>query len=199
MTRLWFGGSFNPIHHGHLICARAVAEARGFDKVVLVPSYQPPHKALSQDIAPAEDRLAMCRLATAGSGLFDVEDLEIRRGGPSFTIDTVRELKRRGNSQVHWLVGADMARILPQWHEPAALLAETRLVLMARPGWTMDWAELPPAHRELQRDVVTAPLIQISATEIRARVGAGRSIEYLAPEAVVRYIAERELYRSAHV
>src|SRR5262249_25318255 len=101
MARLWFGGSFNPIHHAHLIGARAVAEARGHEKVVLVPSYQPPHKLLGHDMAPAEDRLAMCQLAVEGSTMFEVDDLELRRGGPSFTIDTVRELKRRWNSQVH--------------------------------------------------------------------------------------------------
>src|SRR3954469_12040258 len=104
MARLWFGGSFNPIHHAHLICARAAAEARGMERVVLVPTYQPPHKLLTAEIAAAEDRLAMCHLAAAGSDLFEVSDVELERGGPSFTIDTVRELKRQGHPEVHWLI-----------------------------------------------------------------------------------------------
>jgi nicotinate-nucleotide adenylyltransferase len=195
MARLWFGGSFNPIHHGHLICARTVAEVRGFEKVVLVPTYQPPHKLLGPQIATPEDRLAMCRLAVQGSSLFGADDLELRRGGPSFTIDTVRELKRRGESEVHWLIGADMVQILPQWHEPEALLAETRFVLMARPGWSFDWNRLPPPYRSLCEQVVTTPLIEISATGIRNRVAAGQSVNYLLPEAVVKYIEQRGLYR----
>src|SRR2546423_7761959 len=194
MPRLWFGGSFNPIHHAHLICARAVAEARGFEKVVLVPTYQPPHKLLGPQIASPEDRLAMCRLAVQSSKRFEVDDLELRRGGPSFTIDTVRELKRGGEKEVNWLIGADMVQILPQWHEPEALLTETRFILMARPGWTMDWDRLPPPYRSLREQVVTTPLIDISATDVRSRVAAGRPIDYLLPEAVVRYIEQRKLY-----
>src|SRR5205807_1174361 len=178
-------------HHAHLICARAVAEARGFEKVVLVPAYQPPHKELTAEIASAEDRLAMCRLAAAGSELFEVDDIELQRGGPSFTIDTVRELKRRGWPEVHWLIGADMVQILPQWHEPAALLAEARLVVMARPGWSIDWDKLPPAYRELRHEVVTVPPIEMSATEIRSRVRRGLGIEYLTPEGVVGYVREK--------
>src|SRR5258708_2030807 len=96
MHRLCFGGSFNPVHHGHLICARAVAEAKGFDKVVLIPASPPPHKPENAEIAPPEHRLAMCRLATQGCDLFEVNDLEFRRQGPSFTLDTARELRNAG-------------------------------------------------------------------------------------------------------
>jgi nicotinate-nucleotide adenylyltransferase len=199
MPRLWFGGSFNPIHYAHLICARAVAEARGFEKVVLVPSYQPPHKLLGQEIAPSEHRLAMCRLAVQASAMFEVDDLELRRGGPSFTIDTIRELTRRGESEVYWLIGADMVQTLPQWHEPDALLEEAKFVLMARPGWTTDWDRLPPPYRGLRNQVVTTPLIEISATDIRHRVAIGKPVDYLAPGDVVRYIAEHGLYRGDQV
>ena len=195
MAKLWFGGSFNPIHHAHLIAARAVAEARGYERVVLVPSFQPPHKLLERDIAPAEDRLAMCRLAVAGSALFEVDDLELRRGGPSFTIDTVRELKRRGNAKVHWLIGADMVNILPQWHEAAALMAEATIVVMARPGWECDWERLPAEYQKLKAQEVPVPPVQMSATQIRNRVRRGLGIEYLTPEGVVRYIRDRGLYR----
>ena len=196
MARLWFGGSFNPIHHGHLICARAVAEQRGFDKVVLVPSSQPPHKRLHAEMAAPEHRLAMCRLAVEGSDLFEVDDLELRRDGPSYTLDTVRELRRRGWPEVHWMIGADMLQILPFWHEPAALLAETRFLIVARPGWSLDWDRLPPEYQALRKDVVTAPLVEIRATEIRERVREGKSIEYLTPEGVERYIGRHDLYRT---
>lgn len=195
MATLWFGGSFNPIHNAHLICARAVAERGGFDRIILVPSAQPPHKPGSTDLAAPEHRLAMCRLATAGDPLFDVDDLELRRSGPSYTIDTVLELKRRGEKQVNWLIGADMLAILPQWHRPEDLIREANLILMARPGWRFDFASLPSAFRHLEKNIIEAPLIDISATEIRRRIREGRSIRYLVPEAVERYIRERDLYR----
>lgn len=193
---LILGGTFNPLHHGHLITARAVAEAAGYDGVVLMPSAQPPHKPNFADLAPSEDRLAMCRLAVDGSEFFTVEDLETTRSTPSYTINTARELKRRGWQTVDWLIGADMLLSLPTWHEAACLLREVNFVVMARPGWTLDWDTLPPEYRALSRNVVTAPRLEISSTAIRARVAAGRSIDYLVPPAVARYIAERGLYRA---
>src|SRR5690606_12868952 len=122
MATLWFGGSFNPIHNGHLICARAVAERAGFDKIVLVPSAQPPHKPDATDLASPQDRATMCRIATQEDPLFAVDDLELTRPGASYTIDTVAELKQRGEQEVNWLIGADMLAILPQWHRPEDLI-----------------------------------------------------------------------------
>jgi len=195
MAQLWFGGSFNPIHHAHLICARAVAETMGFEKVVLVPSSQPPHKPKNAAVAPAAHRLAMCRLAVEGDGLFTVDDLELQREGASYTIDTVRELRKQRYPEINWMIGADMLQILPVWHEPAALLAETRFIIVARPGWQIDWQTLPVPYRALQTRVVIAPLLEISATDIRKRVATGKSIDYLTPQKVVRYIGEVGLYR----
>ena len=195
MAKLWFGGSFNPIHHAHLICSRAVAEAAGFDRVVLVPSAQPPHKPDSAILAPAADRLAMTRLAVAGDPLFEVDDLELSRTGPSYTLDTARELVARGEGPVSWLIGADMLLILPTWHRPQELLREVHFVVMARPGSPIDWTKLPSEFQHLQQNVIEAPLISISATEIRKRVKEGRSIRCLTPEPVMEYIRERGLYR----
>jgi nicotinate-nucleotide adenylyltransferase len=192
--RLIFGGSFNPIHYGHLICARAAAEALGYEQVVLVPSAQPPHKPGAADLAPAGDRLAMAKLAIGQSTLFKINRIELEREGPSYTIDTARQLKAGGWGKIDWLIGADMVQILPQWHQPEELLREVNFVVLARPGWQLNWEKLPKRFRFLRDGVVEAPMIQISASEIRQRVREGRSIEFLTPAAVVEYIAERGLY-----
>jgi nicotinate-nucleotide adenylyltransferase len=196
MAKLFFGGSFNPIHLAHLICARSAAEQTGADRVVLVPSAQPPHKPKTADLAPASHRVKMCQLAVAGCENCDVNDLETTRAGPSYTIDTARELARRGEGPVRWLIGADMLANLPKWHQPEALLEEVEFVVMARPGWTFEWDALPPPYRKLRERVVQTPLIDISATEIRRRVAAGLPIDFLTPEPVVRYIRETGLYRA---
>jgi nicotinate-nucleotide adenylyltransferase len=198
MPTLCFGGSFNPIHNAHLVCAQVVAEKGGYERVLLIPSATPPHKmhdARQSDLASPQDRLAMCRLGIAGSNLFDVSDIETRRGGPSYTIDTVRQLKAQGWPRVDWLIGADMLMFLPKWHQPLELLAEAHFVIMARPGFTIDWSRLPAEYARLQTNVVQAPQIAISATEIRRRVRSGEPIEHLVPAKVARYIAERGLYR----
>ena len=194
MDTLWFGGSFNPIHVGHLLCARAVAESAGFGRVVLVPNAQSPHKQSFTDLAPAIDRLAMCRLATAGDALFDVDGRELERSGPSYTIDTVGELRREGVPRPAWLIGADQLLALPSWHRAAALLTDARLVVMARLGWPIAWDQVPPPFAALQQSVVAIPQLEISATDIRRRVAAGRSIRHLVPDAVADYIAIRRLY-----
>jgi nicotinate-nucleotide adenylyltransferase len=196
MAKLCFGGSFNPIHVGHLVCARYAAERLGFSSVVLIPSSQPPHKPDAADLAPASERVRMCQLAVAGCDGFEINDLETKRTGPSYTIDSARELKQPGRDRVSWLIGADMVRGLPTWHEPGALMAEVEFVVIARPGWSFDWELLPPAFRRLREKVVDAPLIDISATEIRRRVGAGLPIDFLTPERVVRHIHETGLYRA---
>src|SRR5579864_3562256 len=101
MPVLYFGGSFDPIHHGHLICARVVAERTGFSKVMLVPAAQPPHKLVDAGFTNGQDRLEMCRLATAGSVLFEISDIELTLSSPSYTIQTVAEIKRRTSQPVH--------------------------------------------------------------------------------------------------
>jgi nicotinate-nucleotide adenylyltransferase len=195
MTKLCLGGSFNPLHVGHLLVARAVAEARGFDRVMLIPSAQPPHKPEAADLAESCHRLQMCQAVSRADPFFEVEPLELNRSGPSYTIDTVRELARRGwTGRVSWLIGADMLEILPKWHLPQELLQEVDFVIARRPGSVIDWSGLPPGYRHLEAAVVDAPLIEISATQIRRRLAAGRSIRYLVPPEVERYIAEHRLY-----
>ena len=144
----------------------------------------------------ASHRARMCHLAVTGDDFFAVDEIETRRSGPSFTVDTVAELKRQGEPEVPWLIGADMALLLPWWHNPAKLVAETNLVLMARPGWTLDWSTLPAEFRHLEKNLVPAPQLDISSTMIRSRLSSGKSARYLLPDAVIQYIASNGLYSS---
>jgi nicotinate-nucleotide adenylyltransferase len=194
MTKICFGGSFNPIHVGHLMVARAVAEAKGFDRIVLVPSAQPPHKPSPADLAGSQHRLKMCQLVTECDPLFEVSDFEILRHGPSYTVDTVRQLKNAGWTGVAWLIGADMVQILPQWHQPLQLLEEVQFYIAQRPGYEIDWSALPAEFQSLRQNVVPAPLIEISASQIRQRVKKGHSIRYMVPPEVERYIFDQKLY-----
>jgi nicotinate-nucleotide adenylyltransferase len=204
MSKLCLGGAFNPIHHGHLLCARAAAEALGIETVLLIPTHEPPHKKLQRDsadsdIAAADHRLTMCRLAVAGVDGFQVDDRELRRPGPSYTIDTLRELNREGWSKIPWLIGADQVIKLHTWREPHELLKAADFVVLARPGFELDWQAMAPEYRFLAERVVAAPAIDISGTEIRRRVAEGRPIDFLTPPAVCRYIKENGLYRSSRI
>ncbi len=193
-STLCFGGSFNPIHNGHLVCARAVAAKIDAGQVMLIPSGCPPHKRAAADLAAAEDRLAMCRLVAAADSLFQVSDLEIRRDGPSYTLETARELRRMGMQRVNWLIGADMLNFLPNWHEPLELLKEINFIIVARPGFVFDWSGLPAPFQVLREHVVEAPLVNVSATEVRRRVRAGEAIDQLVPAEVANYIQSHHLY-----
>ena len=214
MRRLCFGGSFNPIHCGHIACAAAVGKRLAFDQVVLIPSARPTHKPNAANLAAAADRIAMCRLAATNEEgknrytrdgravelAFAVDEIETRRAGPSFTIDTVRELKSRGwgegpRQTIHWLIGADMLNFLPQWHEPLALLREVTFHVVARPGSTFQWSNLPAKFQEVRANVVEAPLLDISATDIRRLAAADLPLTGLVPASVERYIREHRLYR----
>ena len=125
---------------------------------------------------------------------FNVDDLELKRTGPSYTIDTARELRRRGWPEVWWLVGADMLNYLPHWHEPDALLREVNFLVLQRPGIELRWDDLPPRFQHLRQNVVAAPLVDVSATEIRRRVRAGEPIDDLTPPPVAQYIRDHRLY-----
>jgi nicotinate-nucleotide adenylyltransferase len=195
MRTLFFGGSFNPIHYGHIRCASAVAAEGGFGKIILIPSGQPPHKNPQVNLAAATDRLQMCHLAVKGDNLFIVDDIEMRQTGPSYTIQTARELRRRGFDEINWLIGADMLNSLPTWREPEALLREVNFIIMARPGFQLDWEKLGPQYAKLKANVVEIPAIDISATEIRRKVAAAEPIDGLTPPAVLEYIRENRLYQ----
>ncbi len=187
MTVGLFGGSFDPIHHGHLIVAQAVADALGLEEVRFVPAREQPFK-VGQHLAPAESRARMVELAIAGEPRFRLERAELARTGPSYTVDTLRELRAREPGQVFaLLVGADAARDLPQWREAPAIAGLAELVVFARAGTPAP--DLPWPVRQ-----VVVPAIEISATDIRRRVRQGRSIRYLVPDAVLEAIRVGGLY-----
>jgi nicotinate-nucleotide adenylyltransferase len=162
---------------------------------MLIPAGDPPHKADDAELAPASDRLAMCRLAVAGRDGFGVDDLEMQRIGPSYTIDTVRELRRRGFQRLGWLIGADWLPKLPTWHRWNELKQEVQFVIARRPGFEIDFDKLPADVQSLCDRVVEAPLIDISSTDIRQRVRLGQPISGLVHPEVERYIYDHRLYR----
>ena len=140
----------------------------------------------------------MCRRAVEGIAAFDVDDRETRRTGPSYTIDTIRDMKGDGHDRIYWLIGADQLLTLPTWRQADALLVEAEIVILARPGWAIDWGQLPPPFRRLEKSVVCAPLLEISATDIRRRAWReGKPIDFLTPRPVVDYIREQGLYRAS--
>jgi nicotinate-nucleotide adenylyltransferase len=182
-----FGGSFDPVHVGHLITAQEAAARLVLDQVRLIPAGRHPCKPEGH-AARAADRLAMVRLAVAGDPRLVADDREIRRPGPSYTADTLRELRAEYPGAALWLlVGGDAAGDLPGWHDADAIPSLARVVVLTRPGTTV------PDH-PLIAQTLEVPAIDISATDVRARCGRGESVRYLVPDAVARYIAERRLY-----
>lgn len=183
------GGSFDPIHLGHLIVGQAVAEALGLAELRFMPTGEQPLKR-GRHVASAVQRVAMAAAAVEGEAGLSVERCEAERAGPSYTVETLRALRaREPGREFVVLLGADAAADLDQWHEAAALPGLARLVAFTRAGAPR------PAHPFLHA-VVEAPAVEISSTAIRQRVAAGRSIRYLVPGAVAEYIATQGLYRN---
>jgi nicotinate-nucleotide adenylyltransferase len=193
------GGTFNPPHLAHLLCASEAADQLGLDRVIFMPVFTPPHKDV--DVEPgAEVRLELCELATAGDERLEVSRLEADRGGPSFTADTLRELHaRHPEHELIFIVGGDMAVSLPAWKEPRTVLELAKLAIAERSG-ALRRDVIERLTAEYGEDVTERleffdmPRIDISSSEIRRRVGAGRSIRYLVPPTVAEHIARRGLY-----
>lgn len=185
------GGMFDPIHFGHLRAAENAREALGLDQVAFVPSAVPPHRGAPT--ASALDRYAMVALGTAADPGFVPWDGEIRRDGPSYTVDTAEALLRENpGAELTLIVGADNLALLPQWKEPARLLALCTVAVVGRPGQTGDDAGgLDPARFVH----VEGSHLPIASSALRERVRAGRSVRYLVPDAVAGYIEKRGLYR----
>lgn len=181
------GGSFNPIHHGHLVTATRAAEAVKLDRVLFIPAALSPLKS-GHGLAPAKHRWAMLRLALRGNPAFAACDLELRRGGVSYTVDTLRALKERLDGTFYWILGTDAARLLPRWKSIEEVRRLTRFIIVSRPGDSVP-SKMPKDH------IVKAPLLEISSSEIRERVRQGRSVRYLVPDSVERYLRGKGLYR----
>lgn len=198
MRTLCFGGSFNPIHNAHLACSGAAAKEAGFGRVVLIPSHQPVLKSRSYDLAPAEHRLAMLMLAVRDyryPGIsYDIDPRELERDGPSYTIDTANDLLSNGWRDVHWLIGADQVLHLHKWHRFEELMRTVQFVVMARPGYSIDWNAVHPLAQPLRGKVVTVPQLPISATDIRERIRRGDPVDKLVPANVREYILAHKLY-----
>jgi nicotinate-nucleotide adenylyltransferase len=200
---IWYGGTFDPVHLGHLIVARAAAERLEAESVVLLPTGANPLKQAR--CAPPEDRLAMLHRAIDGDPTFSVSEEEIRQPPPNYTIETVERLQQQDRREFGLLIGADSLRDFPRWKRVEDLLDAVRIFVVARPPEPLDEVrerilalqdQLPSKPvRRMADSVVKAPWIDISSTAIRERVAAGRSIRYLVPEAVDEYIREQGLYR----
>lgn len=188
MTAAILGGTFNPVHIGHLCLAEAVRTELGYGLVILVPASIPVHKDRGP-VIPGEHRLAMLRLAVAGSDGVVVDDGELVRGGPSWTIDTVRELVPRYGitGRPGLVIGDDLAAGFDTWKDAERLAATVDLILARRTAERHEPFAWP--HREVMN-----PLITISSSDLRRRIAEGRSIRFLTPEPVVAYIAAHGLY-----
>lgn len=213
-----FGGTFDPIHNGHLRAVLDVMETFPLDRCILIPAAAPPHKA-RPDMAEVSDRLEMVRLAARGVQGLEVSEVEIRRSGPSYTVDTIRHFQKTAPSgaQIFLLVGLDAFYDIDSWHKWRELIGAVPLIVMTRPignepvscsgaaeflrshirdGYRFD----PDTGGFLHPDLPAVyyrqvTMLDISSTDIRRRIQSGRSIRFLLPGAVERYIAEKELYR----
>lgn len=197
-----FGGAFDPPHNGHLAVARAVLAARKLDRVDLLVSSASPHRGGKQNRAGADDRAAMARLAVEDEVGIGVEECELARPGPSYSIDTVRHLRReRPDNQYAFIIGGDMVLDLPNWREIEALLDLVEFIPVFRPGFDATvFAQVEPALGKatvarLRAAHVDVPQLGTSSTAIRAAVAAGESIQDYVPSAVAKYIYARGLYR----
>jgi len=182
------GGTFNPIHIGHLILAEEAREKLGLDEVIFVPAYLPPHKD-NGDIASAIDRFKMAKLAIKGNRHFCVSDIEIKRSGRSYTIDTIKEFKNRyPDEELYFIIGSDLLNYLEGWKDLGEILKIVKFITATRPGYPLE--KIPSYISTLGIRAV-----DISGFEIRDCVKQNKSFRYLVPDAVYKYILKKKLYK----
>ena len=185
------GGTFDPIHHGHLVAASEVADKFELDEVVFVPTGQPWQKG-DRVVSPAEHRYLMTVVATASNPRFTVSRVDIDRGGPTYTIDTLRDLRTvHGDADLFFITGADALSQILTWRDAEELFSLSHFIGVTRPGHVLTDDGLPEGGVSL----VEVPALAISSTDCRARVAQGEPVWYLVPDGVVRYIDKRQLYR----
>lgn len=181
------GGTFNPIHIGHLILAQEVREKLGLDRIIFVPAYLPPHKDNS-DIAQAAVRLAMVKLAILGNKYFSVSDIETKRDGRSYTIDTLKEFKKMyPEDELYFIIGSDLLKYLDEWKDLNDIIKMVKFIVATRPGYPL---EKIPSY------ISTVPIraVDVSGFEIRSCIKENKSFRYLVPDAVGKYIIRKKLY-----
>jgi len=184
------GGTFDPVHHGHLVAASEVASRFILDEVVFVPTGQPWQKT-NDPVSPAEDRYLMTVIATASNPMFSVSRVDIDRQGPTYTIDTLHDLREKfGDAELFFITGADALDAILGWHRAAELFALAHFVGVTRPGHHLSDQGFPDGTVSL----VEVPALAISSTDCRARVESGEPVWYLVPDGVVQYISKRNLY-----
>lgn len=192
------GGTFDPIHLGHLRMAEAVYERMSLEQIIFIPAFVPPHK-LGMDFAPAVDRFAMTELAVADKPYFSVSDMELRRSGISYTIDTVRQLRAvYKNEELYFIIGADSVAQLHTWHYIKDMLELVVFVAAGRPGYegVMEEVTARLGARAKERIILLdTPEYDISSTEIRSRIRTGSSLQGMVPSAVEQYIYQHHLYQ----
>jgi nicotinate-nucleotide adenylyltransferase len=186
------GGTFDPIHHGHLVAASEVADRFELDEVVFVPTGQPWQKG-DVEVSPAEDRYLMTVIATASNPRFTVSRVDVDRAGPTYTIDTLRDLRKAygTGTEFYFITGADALERILSWKDADEVFKLARFIGVTRPGFELSDEHLPADTVSL----VQVPAMAISSTACRARVASGKPVWYLVPDGVVQYIAKRGLYR----
>ena len=186
------GGTFDPVHHGHLVAGSEVAHIFGLDEVIFVPTGQPWQKE-GRAVSPAEDRYLMTVIATASNPRFSVSRVDIDRPGPTYTIDTLRDLREANGPEadLFFITGADALAKMLTWHDVDKLFSLAHFIGCTRPGHRLTGAGLPEGKVSL----VEIPALAISSSECRNRVAAGEPVWYLVPDGVVQYIGKRNLYR----
>lgn len=194
-----FGGTFDPIHLGHLMTAEVVRDYFHLDQIVFIPAAEPPHKALD-GVSEARHRYHMTELAIAGNPHFAISDIEMHRKGPSYSRDTLAELLKRydHNREYFFIVGADSVVNLHTWRRPHELLEMCHFIGASRPGCLPDMRKLQTQFGTLAAKIhcLETPELEISSTDIRQRVRDGKTIRYLVPDAVAEYIYAEKLYLS---
>ena len=195
-----FGGTFDPVHLGHLILAEQCREQAQLDRVLFVPAASPPHKQ-EQTLTPFALRVEMLALALSGNHAFQIDELEKDRTGPSFTVDTLTRLtQRHPNDILAFMIGSDSLRDLPAWYQPKRILELAELLVMERSDWPCACPDALRASLGLGADfslryrIVAAPLVAIASRDIRRRIKEGRSVRYMVPRAVEAYAADKRLY-----
>lgn len=196
-----FGGSFNPIHYGHLMICEYIKEEMDLDKVIFIPTGNPPHKEI--DVS-AEDRYQMVKLAIASNPYFEISDIETTRVKLSYTVDTIKELKKTYKEEkLYFLIGLDSLFQLKTWKKIKDLSREIEFVVAQRPGY-LDEENIKREVEFLKESygtkitLIKTPLYEISSTDLRQRIKEGKSLRYLIPEKVIDYIEESDFYKNEH-